>query len=70
MYSTKTVYQSEIDAFRDEVRAKHAGKPFKINSNGLGVHVRCTLCGGATTKWTDEFLHEHLDECPANKESA
>lgn len=55
MYATQT----EIDAHRDQVRARFADQPFDINSNGYGLHVRCRKCGTSATRWANQFLHEH-----------
>lgn len=59
MYSNHQATQSEINAYRDAVRAQFQGQPFQIDSNGYGLRAECLLCCESNTRTPEMWMHEH-----------
>lgn len=58
-YARKQATQADIDSYRDKVREQFAGFPFKIESNGYGLRVECTVCHDSATLNPEMYMRKH-----------
>ena len=62
MYSHNHATVAQINAYRDEARARFAGMGFRIDSNAYGLRAECERCRNSNTADPERFMRHHA--CP------